>query len=304
MSDAKQCDRCDEFYGVDERGVREWYITKETSTSVSVGKRQSMETDPIRSTLSTGRLLQTGSTSKSVDIPTLDLCPDCQRGLEVEIDGRTWSAVPDSWLDEGSHHEPDSGAPRRYATLAATDGDDVLVRYVHPVNSGAVVVRFDGVDVDTGLIPKPLCREHEDWPLSITRDPWADLERPGAVRHGERDLLWELHGDYLQAETAYEREDEPVLVTDGGQDEGRSVRDDPMKVGSRKTVRVSIVMDYTVEIDVPPQADLGDHADHELFVTDRWDDYGEKTVLNVDVLDEKPLWEDDFKSSEGWPSHV
>jgi len=93
----------------------------------------------------------------------------------------------------------------------------VLVRYVHPVNSGAVVVRFDGVDVDTGLIPKPLCRHSQDWPKSITRDPWADLERPGAVRHGERELLWELHGDYLQAETAYEREQEP-LVTDGGQD--------------------------------------------------------------------------------------
>lgn len=81
-------------------------------------------------------------------------------------------------------------------------------------------------------------------------------------------------------------------------------RDDPMKVGSRKTVRVSIVMDYTVEVEVPPQADLGDHADHELFLADRWDDYDEKDVLNVDVLDDEPLWEDDFESSEEWPSHV
>jgi len=81
-------------------------------------------------------------------------------------------------------------------------------------------------------------------------------------------------------------------------------RDAPMKVGSRKTLRVSIVMDYTVEIEVPPEADLGDHADHELFLTGRWDDYDEKDVLNVDVLDEEPLWEDDFDSAEGWPSHV
>jgi len=81
-------------------------------------------------------------------------------------------------------------------------------------------------------------------------------------------------------------------------------RVEPMKVGSRKTVRVSIVMDYTVEIDVPPNADLGEQADHELWLTQRWDDYDEKTVLNTEVLDDEPLWEDDFDTSEGWPSHV
>jgi len=85
---------------------------------------------------------------------------------------------------------------------------------------------------------------------------------------------------------------------------GGADREQAMKVGSRKTVRVSIVMDYEVEIEVPPQADLGDQADHELFVTDGWDDYDEKDVLNVRVLDEEPLWEDDFEDSDGWPSHV
>ena len=140
-----------------------------------------------------------------------------QPRLGAEIDGRTWRSVPDSWLDQGEHHRPDSGAARRYATLAATDDGDVLVRYIHPTNSGALVIRFDGVDVNTGLIPKPLCRHSQDWPKSITRDPWADLERPGAVRHGERDLLWELHGEFLEDETAYQREEEATLVTDGGQ---------------------------------------------------------------------------------------
>jgi hypothetical protein len=94
-------------------------------------------------------------------------------------------------------------------------------------------------------------------------------------------------------------------MTDAGTDsESQTARDDPMKVGSTKTLRVGVLMEYTVEIDVPPNAELAKHADHELFVTDRWDDYDEKDVLNVDILDEEPLWEDDFEKSTEWPSHV
>jgi hypothetical protein len=136
--------------------------------------------------------------------------------LEIDIEGRTYRAVPESWVEAGEHHDPDSGAARRFCTLAATAGDEIRVRYVHPVNSGVIKVIFDAVDIDTGLIPKQLTEEHVDWPISITRDPWADLNRPGAVRHGERDVLWELHGKWLQKNTRYRQDDNQHLVADGG----------------------------------------------------------------------------------------
>jgi len=78
----------------------------------------------------------------------------------------------------------------------------------------------------------------------------------------------------------------------------------PMQVGSRKTVRVGILMEYVVEVDVPPNADLGEQADFELFVTERYDDYDEKDVLNAETLSEEPLYEDDYTDSSEWPSHV
>jgi len=80
--------------------------------------------------------------------------------------------------------------------------------------------------------------------------------------------------------------------------------DDPMMVGRRQTVRVSIVMDYYVDVETPPDGDPGDQADFELFARGAYDDYAEKEVLNAEVVDEEPLWEDDFDDPEGWPSHV
>lgn len=81
-------------------------------------------------------------------------------------------------------------------------------------------------------------------------------------------------------------------------------QDAPHFVGSKKTVKVGILMEYTVEVEVPPNADLGEQADHELFVRNQWDDYDEKDVLNTRILDEEPLFEDDFESMEDWPTHV
>lgn len=77
-----------------------------------------------------------------------------------------------------------------------------------------------------------------------------------------------------------------------------------MQVGKRATVRVSIVMDYYVDIEMPPQGDPGEQADFELFLRGDYDDYAEKQVANAEIVEEEPVYEDEYDSPEDWPSHV
>lgn len=77
-----------------------------------------------------------------------------------------------------------------------------------------------------------------------------------------------------------------------------------MQVGTRATVKVSIVMDYYVDVEMPPDGDPGDHADFELFAHQDYDEYVEKNVLNAEILEEEPVYEDEYDSSEDWPTHV
>lgn len=77
-----------------------------------------------------------------------------------------------------------------------------------------------------------------------------------------------------------------------------------MQVGKRATVKVSIVMDYYVDIEMPVEGDAGEQADFELFARGDYDDYVEKEVLNADILEEEPVYEDEYDGPEDWPSHV
>jgi len=77
-----------------------------------------------------------------------------------------------------------------------------------------------------------------------------------------------------------------------------------MQVGTRATVRVSIVMDYYVDIEMPPDGNPGEQADFELFAHQDYDDYAEKEVLNTEILEEEPIYEDEYDSEEEWPTHV
>jgi len=78
---------------------------------------------------------------------------------------------------------------------------------------------------------------------------------------------------------------------------------EPMQIGKKATVRVSMVMEYTVEVEMPVDGNPGEQADFELFALERFDDYDEKDIVHSEILEEKPLYEDE-RGEEDWPSYV
>lgn len=77
----------------------------------------------------------------------------------------------------------------------------------------------------------------------------------------------------------------------------------PMQIGKKATVRVNIVMEYHAEVEMPVNGDPGEQADFELWLSERYGDYDEKEVLNAEVVEEEPIWEDQ-RDEEEWPTHV
>ena len=76
-----------------------------------------------------------------------------------------------------------------------------------------------------------------------------------------------------------------------------------MQIGKKATVRVSMVMEYTVEVEMPVDGNPGEQADFELFAFERYDDYDEKDVVHAEILKEAPIYEDE-RDEEDWPSYV
>lgn len=76
-----------------------------------------------------------------------------------------------------------------------------------------------------------------------------------------------------------------------------------MVVGKKATVEVAIVMEYTVDVEMPVDGDPGEQADLELFVREGWDNYDEKDVLHAEVAEEEPIHENE-RDPEDWPSYV
>lgn len=77
----------------------------------------------------------------------------------------------------------------------------------------------------------------------------------------------------------------------------------PMQIGKKATVQVSMVMEYTVEVEMPVDGDPGEQADFELFALERFDDYDEKDIVHSEILEEEPIYEDE-RDEEDWPSYV
>ena len=131
----------------------------------------------------------------------------------VEIGGRRFVPVPESWIVAGEYYN-DRGYPVQYATGAAVDDGDVVVRYVHPANSEVVSVRFAATDGDGGPIPEVLPDDRADWPASIHLSP--EMEPSDVVRYPERQWLLDRHGDYLREHTAFDPAGRESARADGG----------------------------------------------------------------------------------------
>jgi len=118
----------------------------------------------------------------------------------IEIDGREFHPIPDSWIEHGDDHH--QGEPRLYAVSVAHIGRGrIAVRYHHPTSPKAIRVTMQAVetpiDGDDGLVPALLTRDDGSWPRSIIPTPRAE---PGDVRRGlEREHLRTLWGDRLEA---------------------------------------------------------------------------------------------------------
>lgn len=92
-------------------------------------------------------------------------------------------------------------------------------------------------------------------------------------------------------------------MTDNETENDGISREEDRLIGKKATVRVSILMEYHVDVEMPIDGDPGDQADFELFAQERFDDYDEKDVVNARVLDEEPIYASE-RDEEGWPSYV
>lgn len=83
----------------------------------------------------------------------------------------------------------------------------------------------------------------------------------------------------------------------------KSNNEEPRIVGKKATVKVAVLMEYTVDVEMPPSADAGEHADLELWARRQYDEYDEKDVIHSEVLDEEPIWSNE-REEEAYPTHA
>jgi len=143
----------------------------------------------------------------------------------VEIDGREYHPIPDSWLEHPRASDPDGKGPRCLAVSCAVTGSGrmLYVRYAHPVSSNVITLKTGACplsDDDDDRVPCALLSDSRwSWPRSQIPDPEQSID---TLRTPERDHLRDLWADRLEdLDFNYEREmldadPERRLVTDGG----------------------------------------------------------------------------------------
>lgn len=79
-----------------------------------------------------------------------------------------------------------------------------------------------------------------------------------------------------------------------------NLRDKPMMVGKKATIKLCRIEEYYVDVEMPVDGDPARQAGLYVFSDTPSDDY---ETVHAEVLDEEPLYEDDFESEEDWPRY-
>lgn len=74
----------------------------------------------------------------------------------------------------------------------------------------------------------------------------------------------------------------------------------PMQVGKKARIKLVRVEEYYVDVEMPIDGDPEAQAGLHVWQDTPCDDYD---VVNAEILDEEPLYEDDFESEEDWPRY-
>jgi len=126
----------------------------------------------------------------------------------VEIDGRDYYPVPESWVEHGSDHA--SGSPRVFAVSVASSVRDMIRLRYATVDGRVYEVTTSGAENPTGggTVPASLAKSG-DWPRSLVPRDYVDST--DVLRSVESEHLEDLWSDRV------ERLDEPDAARPTGQ---------------------------------------------------------------------------------------
>ncbi|WP_226010507.1 hypothetical protein [Halomicrobium salinisoli] len=134
-------------------------------------------------------------------------------GWPVEIDGREYWPVPESWIEHGVDADEGQGPPRVYAVSVCLYRNRMRVRYAHPNTDGVMEMETTPIQHGDGLVPTGLAKPGSVWHRSIV--PTVDAQ--DVIRAPEREHLEDVWKDRLLEDDPDAGDDGERLIADGGQ---------------------------------------------------------------------------------------
>jgi len=147
-----------------------------------------------------------------------------ERPADNLVDGEP---IPETWAQYGQHISMTRFDQRLFAATVKEDGNEILIKYIHPTNPDPMVVSYDAVETEAGKVAPEelvniveLAHRLEKGPEEITkynlqRNDIAPFPLSFGVTHvnqntgldepttAERKLIWSLHSGYLLDKTLY-----------------------------------------------------------------------------------------------------